>query len=1167
MLADGTWNDLPNSSLRQGIVEFNVLTTATYPGYTNLGQFNGHTYYFATTFTPWLTPRANAQAIGGDLASMNSQEENDFINDQNIRGWVGGFHDRNDPAYVEPGNAAQNFGGWRWTDGTRLGAGQIFIVQTAGPASGTAFDLGVTEVTFTGTDEAGNSATCSFNVTVEDDTPPARPTLDDVTGECSATATAPITTDNCSGTITGTTSDPLTYDAQGTYTITWTFEDGNENTSTANQTVIVKDVTAPVVSCPVDISVAADADLCTAAVTYAASVIDRCTSVPALTYSIVSGTAFDKGTTPVTVTADDLNGNTATYTFNVVVQDEEAPVATCTDINVILVDRNVYSLTQTDIDAIAAGTADNCAGVTYAITAGTTVYDCDDRDAQFSVTLTATDAAGLTNSSDANVTITDPNSVCNDPPVAVCNTVTVDADANCTSAAAGADFGINSSDPDGDDLTFNVSPAGPFALGTTNVTLSVSDGEFTTTCTTSITVVDNTAPTAICQDVTVQLDTDGNAAITTPDIDNGSTDNCSVASLALDVTAFDCADLGPNPVTLTLTDNNGNVSTCTATVTVTDAVAPTAVCADQTVVLDATPSATLTAADVDGGSDDNCGFTLALSRATITFADYPSTTVELTVSDAAGNTATCTATVEVTVPCNNVTDGGEISADEFGCGTFIAAPIVSLAPASGGGIAPIEYLWLSTTNPELPVNQWTPVGSAETYQPGTLTETAYFIRCARRLGCDDYAAESNVIVKAVNGEGQVCDANQTATRISGNGSWVKFNRGVRWSQRLLGAPDGQGAQFYDYNDRIRVSLPDHLPAGSEVTITWKRRDYGGSRPARLLVYERSNNGRSYLNEILFTNVTDFYVSTTITLDRNDVDELYLRNRRHFADFEIDAISYCATVCENTDYCAPNNLSTQYEYIQRVGLHHFDNWTGDDGGYGDYTHLSVDLERGATECIYLRPGFFGHSYVEYWQVYIDFDQNGEFDWYERVHRSRGRNQQFGWVHVPTWASLGETRMRVVMSYGGYAEPCDDDFYGEMEDYTVNITGSRGYAKAATPPAPQAQPVVKPLTDVIADRSDARTIEEDATEEAAAVRLSVFPNPTNGPATVKWEGFAGENVQLSVVNQMGQVLVVEQLATTAGSYELGSGLVDLPAGTYLIMLRNDSARAVERLIIVR
>src|SRR5678816_3369655 len=92
----------------------------------------------------------------------------------------------------------------------------------------------------------GISTTPTQNVVVDDVTAPATPTIADATGECSATATAPTRTDNCAGTITGTTSDALTYNTQGTHVIHWTFSDGNGNSTTATQNVVVKDVTPPV---------------------------------------------------------------------------------------------------------------------------------------------------------------------------------------------------------------------------------------------------------------------------------------------------------------------------------------------------------------------------------------------------------------------------------------------------------------------------------------------------------------------------------------------------------------------------------------------------------------------------------------------------------------------------------------------------------------------------------------------------------------------------------------------------------------------------------------------------------------------------------------------------------------------------------------------------------
>src|SRR5439155_9213653 len=83
--------------------------------------------------------------------------------------------------------------------------------------------------------DIGNSTTQKQNVIVKDSKPPV-PVVDalpDIIGECSASVTNKQTArDNCAGTITGTTTDSLTYKSQGSHTITWTYDDGNGNIST-----------------------------------------------------------------------------------------------------------------------------------------------------------------------------------------------------------------------------------------------------------------------------------------------------------------------------------------------------------------------------------------------------------------------------------------------------------------------------------------------------------------------------------------------------------------------------------------------------------------------------------------------------------------------------------------------------------------------------------------------------------------------------------------------------------------------------------------------------------------------------------------------------------------------------------------------------------------------
>jgi hypothetical protein len=106
---------------------------------------------------------------------------------------------------------------------------------------------GTNYITWTFTDENGNQSTAVQRVIVHDDIPPLKPTLPDLSfNTCSGgsvTPPAPTTTDNCAGVVTGTTKTPFPITTLGTNVVTWTFSDGNGNTTTANQNIILTGLT------------------------------------------------------------------------------------------------------------------------------------------------------------------------------------------------------------------------------------------------------------------------------------------------------------------------------------------------------------------------------------------------------------------------------------------------------------------------------------------------------------------------------------------------------------------------------------------------------------------------------------------------------------------------------------------------------------------------------------------------------------------------------------------------------------------------------------------------------------------------------------------------------------------------------------------------------------
>ncbi|MGY8867157.1 MAG: HYR domain-containing protein, partial [Methylophagaceae bacterium] len=87
-----------------------------------------------------------------------------------------------------------------------------------------------------------------------------------------------------------------------------------------------------------------------------------------------------------------------------------------------------------------------------------------------------------------------------------------------------------------------------------------------------ITVQDVIKPTVITQNLTVGLDAAGSGSITATQVDNGSTDNCTIATRTLSKYSFDCSNVGTNTIWLRVTDVNGNVDSASAVITVQDVI-------------------------------------------------------------------------------------------------------------------------------------------------------------------------------------------------------------------------------------------------------------------------------------------------------------------------------------------------------------------------------------------------------------------------------------------------------------------------------------------------------------------------------------------------------------------------------------------------------------------
>ena len=381
---------------------------------------------------------------------------------------------------------------------------------------------------------------------------------------------------------------------------------------------------------------------------------DNCTVTLSLDLTDLDCTNL--GTNTVTLTATDESGNSSSDTAVVTVTEANAPVAVASDFTASLDSTGNITVLATQVDG---GSTDGCTDTADLSimfdTTGDGVGDAASIDyacaniGDHVVTIVVEDLQGNTDSDSATISVVDDSA----PTVSLLSglsfslsadvgagTITIDendviddATDNCDTAL---DFMFDTDgDGVGDAATIDFVCAN---LGENSVTLIATDDyNNSTSVSTTVTIVDDTVPNAIANDITIELDADGVAVLDIDDV-AASTDNCGIFDEWVNKTTFDCADLGANTVNFVAEDTSGNQSTTTFVVTVEDNLAPTAVGQDITVSLDANGSVTITGDMLDNGSTDNCtpvnDLTFSVDIDTFDCTDIGANAVVLTVEDA-----------------------------------------------------------------------------------------------------------------------------------------------------------------------------------------------------------------------------------------------------------------------------------------------------------------------------------------------------------------------------------------------------------------------------------------------------------------------------------------------------------------------------------------------------
>ena len=242
-----------------------------------------------------------------------------------------------------------------------------------------------------------------------------------------------------------------------------------------------------------------------------------------------------------------------------------------------------------------------------------------------------------------------------------------------------------------------------------------------------------------------------------------------------------------------------------------------------------------------------------------------------------------------------------------------------------------------------------------------------------------------------------------------------------------------------------------------------------------------------------------------------------------------------------DYCDASSDQPWEQYIRQVEVGDINNLSGkcDNGcGYSDFTNISTELVIGDLYDIALTAKYSFENHDEYWSAWIDFDGDNNFSADELIISRFTADLGYGIIthtvenvfSVPANAQPGPVRMRVALSRGGFPTACGDFAFGEVEDYTINLTGGNN-------------------TSGIISNNNAN-LREETTVDFANLRL--YPNPTVNAITIDLTSYEQMEGIVKIQDQMGRILVSFPLASLSGA-RTEIDLSDLTSGLYFLTVQ--------------
>lgn len=300
------------------------------------------------------------------------------------------------------------------------------------------------------------------------------------------------------------------------------------------------------------------------------------------------------------------------------------------------------------------------------------------------------------------------------------------------------------------------------------------------TCTANVEIVDEVLPEALSQDITVELDENGEADVTADQVDNGSSDACGVASLSIDLDQFDCDDLGTHEVTLTVTDENGNEASSSSVVTIVDALAPIP---NNSNLINLTAKCELSVTFFPKAMDNCSGEITATTSDPLYFSEQGTYFINWNYDDGNGNIASQTQTViidDTTPPVLTLPIDIAVTNDAGDCGAVVSFSVSSSDDCAGEVLAQTSGLASGSVFPVgTTVNSFEVTDVGGNVVSGNLEVTVLDIELPTIVcPADIFVCEGEVVNYTLSVGLDNCSVNTTQTDGSGYTDGMVFPVGV-----------------------------------------------------------------------------------------------------------------------------------------------------------------------------------------------------------------------------------------------------------------------------------------------------------------------------------------------------------------------------------------------------